>query len=421
MSARTTILGVSLAVAMAASCGGDDDDDVGNRPPDASTNTGADAQSGTPDAATAIDAASGVDGSAGPSFLFAADGRASSSSAGGNLYRIDVADAAATTVGPTGTGITALALAPDGTLYATEAIGDGSIFSDGRHWLELNPDTGAATEIALQELTLPDLAFLPDGSLVGWTEGNTLGSILPGPVSIDLATGAHTTIGTTDVTSAGSGLAVDDTGTLWLAATRSSCDGATLFSIDTTTGLGTEGPTLSGCPAGARRINSMAFHRGVLYGVTISAFSTGGTTTLVTIDRTTGAVTTVGELPVDVDAIASGDRPVVAAAATSARTWQLTLPPRADATACPNTPSVVRRGRAVDRANALGSLVALAAPGDRRIRVVPCTGAAIEYDLPALARTPDRVHLRRNRRGATKLVDGARTVARGIARIELLP
>lgn len=403
-----------FVVVTAAACGGNDDGGE-TPPPDAQPDV-ADAVSPGPDASTS------VDGGVTPSFLYAADGRLDSFTAGGMLYRVDVATGAATSLGSTGRGITGLAHAADGTLYATEAIGDGAVFSDGRHWLEVEASSGAVTEMALQEVAIADLAFLPDGELIGWIAGDTLGAVAPGPYAIDLATGAYTALGSTDVISAGSGLAVDEGGVVWLAATRSSCDGATLFRIDPMTGLGEEGPTLSGCPEGARRINSLAFHRGVLYGVTISAFETGGTTTLVSIDRATGAVTAIGELPVNVDAIASGDPATVVAGVRATARWQLPPSRPAPGTRCPNGPPrtpLFARGDAVP----VGPLAALAAGDTRSIRVVPCDGPALEYPVSELGRGPDSVRIARNRRGTTKLVVGAgrssRTLARALLRVEL--
>ncbi len=74
--------------------------------------------------------------------------------------------------------------------------------------------------------------------------------------------------------------------------------------MNTTTGAGTAGPALTGAPEPAS-MNSMTFIGATLYAVNSN---NGGvaTTHLVTINTATGAVTDIGALPNDTDAIAFG-------------------------------------------------------------------------------------------------------------------
>ena len=223
--------------------------------------------------------------------LFAADGRSATS---GNLYRIDPSTGAPTVVGPIGFPITAMAFAPGGTLFGVEAVS----FAHAARLIRIDTDTGAGTVVAeLHNSTtgaelqpVPDITFAGD-RLIGWSEINDEA------IFIDTSTGDTTDPSGGSTSSYGSGMATVD-GVVYFAP-----GGALggLYTINTATGAATEVGTLSGVGSGDA-INAMASVGGVLYGSIKDG--AGDDNLLVRINPTSGSITTIGPIPIGIDALA---------------------------------------------------------------------------------------------------------------------
>jgi hypothetical protein len=214
--------------------------------------------------------------------LYVADGR---QGLAGRLYRVNAATAEAFPVGNLSAGLTGMAFAPDGSLYGTES----SRGAKG-HLVMINPMTAALSRVGetTGHSTLPDITFV-GSELYAWTEnGDQL-------AKIDRNTAQVTALGN-GTGSSGSGLTTDSLGTI-LAAPQGT--GGPLYSVNPTTGVVTATVTLTSEDIGGS-ISSLAFHKGTLYGVVKT-----DPPTLVSIDRTTGALTNIGALPQNVDAMAS--------------------------------------------------------------------------------------------------------------------
>ena len=236
--------------------------------------------------------------------LFAADGK---TGLDGDFYVIDPSDASATVVGPVGYSITGLCMAPDGSLFGTESTQSGNQ-GNGR-LISIDPDTGAGTVVgdlfdgSIYHSSTADCTFVGN-RLLGWSESGD------DPVEIDTTTGAVTVIPNTGVSSSGSGIAMHPDGTLYFIPGRVN---GNLYIINPDTGVGFEGPALSG--GTYDNINSMAFIGETLYAIdTQDLGSTGSQQVLVTIDVATGVMTPIGPLPTPIDSLV-GNIPVVTASA----------------------------------------------------------------------------------------------------------
>ncbi|MEE8105220.1 MAG: hypothetical protein V3T86_06775 [Planctomycetota bacterium] len=216
----------------------------------------------------------------------------------GNLYRVNLATGQLTTIGPIGFAVTGMAMHPNGTLYAVESTFGGNLGDS--HLLTINKNTGQGSIIGKLDdsgapfvhQSCPDITFVGE-RLIGWTEDSDE------PMEIDIATGEVTVIGG-EISSSGSGMAADKDGTVYFIP-----QGDTLYMIDPDTGVGTEGPDITGLNLGGT-INSLTFFRGVLYGIdALNERLEDDPSALVSVDTTTGALTLIGELPDDIDAIAS--------------------------------------------------------------------------------------------------------------------
>ncbi len=226
-------------------------------------------------------------------WLYAADGK---TGLDGDFYRIDPADGSAEVVGPVGFSITGLCMRPDGAVFGTESTQSGN--QGNARLISIDPETGAGTVIGelfdgtLYHSSTADCTFVGD-RLIGWSEFGD------DPIEIDPATGAVTVIPNTGVSSSGSGIAMHPDGTLYFVPGR--VNGA-LYIINPDTGVGFEGPTLSG--GTYDNINSMAFLGETLYAIdTQDMGSTSSQQVLVTIDVTTGVMTPLGPLPTPIDSL----------------------------------------------------------------------------------------------------------------------
>ncbi|MCI0457349.1 MAG: DUF4394 domain-containing protein [Gemmataceae bacterium] len=222
--------------------------------------------------------------------LYGADGSGGNPS---NLYIINPATGAVQqTVGPIGFGVTGLAFDPTtGTLY-----GSTGAASRTQGLITINLTTGAGTlvgEFNLGGETMADIAFDSAGNLFGWAE--------PGSddlFSINKATGAATSVGESGLATALSGLAISPSGTVFFGGANS-VNGLGLVSLDPTTGAVTGSvPFTSALNVGL----GLSFNdTGVLFG--IERVDTTNRN-LVTINTTTGALTTVGPTVNNLDALA---------------------------------------------------------------------------------------------------------------------
>ena len=228
--------------------------------------------------------------------LYAATG---SNGVAGNLYTINATTAVATLVGPvligsSPVGLTALALNPvTGVLYGL-TTNDGP--SPNRSLVTVNPATGAAVLIgSIGANAAGDMAFNSSGVLFAWPKSG--GNL----VTINLTTGASTVVGPTGAPFVNGGAVSFVGGVLYAAVGGSN---GPLYTVNTSTGAATAGPTLTGAPIDGGMAAMTTSGGGVLYAVD-SDMSGATTSRLVTINATTGAVTQVGALlPTDTDALA---------------------------------------------------------------------------------------------------------------------
>lgn len=232
----------------------------------------------------------------------------------GSLYTVDPTTAVATLVGPiligaAPVGITGLAFHPaTGVLY-------GATSNDGgnpEHALvTIDPFSGAATLVGDLGVPVGDIAFDSSGTLFAWSGGGGSNSL----ATVDLSTGLATTVGPSGVpggtacpavgpANGGNGLSFSG-GILYVSP--KGVAGA-LYSVNTSTGAATAGPTMSGAPittCGA--LDSMATSStGTLFAIDTDRSSSPTTSRLVTINTSTGAITQVAalDLPGDADGLA---------------------------------------------------------------------------------------------------------------------
>jgi hypothetical protein len=184
------------------------------------------------------------------------------------------------TVGAIGFGVTAMAYNPaDSKLYALRA----NQFGGAQDLIIIDQLTGAGASLGtVAGGSWPDMTFT-GGVLYAWSEnGDHL-------VTINIVTRAVTNIAIS-ISSAGSGLAADSTGTLYFTPL-----GSNLYRLNPSVPSSTLITSLSS----SEQINGATFFNGQRYG------KRKGTNTLVRIDKATGAVTTLFGLPPRIDALAS--------------------------------------------------------------------------------------------------------------------
>lgn len=209
------------------------------------------------------------------------------------LYTINPANAQTTLIGSVTAGtlaltITGLAFHPTTTiLYGIT----GSENSPVRSLYTINPQTAQAALIgSFSPARVSDISFAANGTLYTWgARGGSLGTV-------NLTTGAVTLIGSATNGTRANGLSFAPDGTLYLVGPVP----GSLFTVNTTSGAITAVAPLSGVPAGIDTITALTSNpNGLLYAVTRT-----NPTQLLTIDRATGVVTSVGLLPFSADALA---------------------------------------------------------------------------------------------------------------------
>ncbi|HXF80864.1 MAG TPA: hypothetical protein VN598_18495 [Usitatibacter sp.] len=229
--------------------------------------------------------------------LFGATG---SNGVNGILYVINQATGASTAVGPilvAGAPVSLTGLAADprtGVLYG--AVANGSP-SNPSSLIRINQETGIATLVGGFGTAVSDINFSAAGTLYAWDRTtNALGTV-------NLTTAAVTDVGPSGLLafSRGGGMSING-GTAFVSV-RGTTPG-TLDSVNIATGAGTTGPALTGAPT-TDAFDAMAVSPGgVLFAVNTDRSSSPTTNFLVTINTGTGAVTSVGALPGDMDALA---------------------------------------------------------------------------------------------------------------------
>lgn len=226
--------------------------------------------------------------------LYAADGAAGKPS---NLYILNPATGAVvSTLGPIGFAVTGLAIHPTtGVLYGS--TGRNSATSP-HSLITIDKTTGAGTLVGSYVVgsteTMADLTFTSDGTLYGWLE--------PGSddlYTINTATGAATVVGNAGISTFGSGLAANSSDVLFYAGFG---DSGSLDTISRTTGLPTIVATLDGTTDNG--ISALAFNSaGTLFGARIPQDVPAPASDLITINTTTGHITSLGPSVDNLDAI----------------------------------------------------------------------------------------------------------------------
>jgi hypothetical protein len=224
-----------------------------------------------------------------------------------NLYSINTTTGAATVIGPTGQGLTGLALHPTtNVMYGVTTTFAGC----ARCLVTINLATGASTPIGPLGFTIAEIAFRADGTLYGWSETNDVMAI------INIATGAAVEIGP-GTNSAGDGL-VFSGGLLYLMP---SGDSGSYYTVDPTTGVVTLVGTLSGSAVGGA-VSAATTQPGT--GTVFIAINGGGGQ-VGRVDLATGVITLIGAAVNGIDALEFGPATSAAAPANVPTLSQWTL------------------------------------------------------------------------------------------------
>ena len=215
----------------------------------------------------------------------------------GSLYTVNLSTGTANFVAPirlngtTPIGLTGLAVHPQTGVYY--AITSAQSTAHPQSLVTLDPATGNASLVGELKYAGSDIAFNRAGILFIWLPGTSqLGFV-------NLTSGVVTPIGTARGAGAPAGLAIDAGGKAFITPTGAA---GTLDNVDIATGALTPGPPLQNAPFPAV-INSMTFTpSGLMLAVNSNAGSPAHTR-LVTINVKTGAVSEIGTLPDDTDAL----------------------------------------------------------------------------------------------------------------------
>jgi hypothetical protein len=227
--------------------------------------------------------------------LYGALGGSSTTS---DLYTIDPTTGTATLVGPIGYAVTGLAFDPTtGKLYG---VTTGNSTSSPRSVITIDRVTGAGTPVGPFGGccdNIADLAF-KGGKLFGWGEGPD------DLVKIDKATGAATVVGNSGRSTYGDAMSVDKNGILYAAIEGTSNN---MYRVSMSTGAVSNPVLLDDGPFPNTALNAGSF---ACDGTTFFASAPpgsshgGGAGDLVTVDVSTGAITTIGPTVAKLDAIA---------------------------------------------------------------------------------------------------------------------
>ncbi len=207
-----------------------------------------------------------------------------------------------------GGGVGALAEDPTtGILYGVMAPGFIPPSGTTRQLVTIDKRTGTATLVGPLGATgfrfgIAEITFRSDGTLFGWSENSD------DLVRINKSTGAATIVADAGISTFGSGMKFDANGILYLAGGGG--NGA-FRTVDPTSGLTTLLGILTGCPFPGFPIPAMAIQPGTntIYAVnrTFPPLATG---TLITINPTTLACTSIGPTVPRLDGLAFGSPPL---------------------------------------------------------------------------------------------------------------
>jgi len=239
----------------------------------------------------------------------------------GSLYSVNLSDASARLVAPlrmkseTAVGITGLAVHPtSGVFYGiTSALSP----VNPRSLVTLDVNTGDTDLVGPLGAAGSDIAFDAAGKLYVWLPGTSQLGV------VDLRSATVSPLGSPGPAGNGGGIAIDDKGVAYVTPTGAS---GTLDRVDTRTGAITRGPQLTGAPF-PTGITAMTFTpSGLLLAVNTNGGSPASVR-LVTINTGSGQVAAIGSLPDDTDALAfaaSGSHDIRSALSTmSGRTLAL--------------------------------------------------------------------------------------------------
>ena len=221
----------------------------------------------------------------------------------GNLYKVDIGSGVFSLVAPMrvhGTspvGVTGLADHPQ-----TQALYGVTAESSPNHPSSLvliHAADGDTTLIGSLRAAGTDIAFDPAGRLFVWLRET--GQV----ATVDLETGAATALGPRGRSGPTGGIAIDANGRGYVASAGAT---GTLDTFDIRTGAITRGPAITGAPFPGG-INSLAVSpSGALFAANTNLGSPANVV-LVRIDLATGAVTQIGPLPNDTDALVFAQGP----------------------------------------------------------------------------------------------------------------
>jgi len=207
------------------------------------------------------------------------------------LYTINPSNGAGTAIGSIGfANVSAIAFAPNGTLYGIGRNGDSDLAL-----ITINTSTGAGTQVALITSfsgNATDMAFRSDGVLFVYSGQQRV-------YTINTTTGVATQLGATGTTGGGNAIAFSAGGTLYHA------DDVSLHTVNQSSGSLTVSTALNYSAflsEGDSRANGMKFNPS--NGTLFASVTDGNTSWLGTINIGTGVVTNLGTAPDGLDAIA---------------------------------------------------------------------------------------------------------------------
>ena len=241
--------------------------------------------------------------------LFGADGAGGNPS---NLYILNRSDGSVDTViGQIGFAVTGLAVHPlTGQMYVSVSRNDQT--APG-YLISIDKQTGQGSMIGsfgfgsgvkaeelgslglIADQTMADITFDPLGNLFGWLEPNDEDLF-----SINLSTGEATSRGESGLSTEGSGLAFDSTGTLYFAGDD---QGNNLHTVDPSDGSASLLRTLFGDGGYGSIKGALAFDENDELYASLKIFTKGDEYLLGRIDTDTGEVTVLGQSVDKLDAI----------------------------------------------------------------------------------------------------------------------
>ena len=216
----------------------------------------------------------------------------------GNLYVVNLSNGTASLVGAIRLpgskpiGVTGMAMHPTtGVLYG---ITSEQSPNHPRALVTIDQASGAASHVGDLGVAGSDIAFDAKGTLYLWLPATSqLGTV-------NLSNAKVEPIGRPGPAGSPAGIAIDPEGMVYVTSKGAT---GTLDNVDLATGALQVGPPLTGAPF-STQINSMSFSPS---GLLLAVNSNGGSpahTRLVTINTASGVVATIGALPDDTDALA---------------------------------------------------------------------------------------------------------------------